>query len=66
MSSLSPLSFKVNPLSSPASWHSGALWRRGRRGNLAKEPLFGVGFVREHLSLALCFVSTAAAHAKPS
>lgn len=40
-------SFAVN-------WHLGSLWHHSHKGNLAKKPLFEVGFVYEHLSLTLC------------
>lgn len=47
------LCFKVI-LSFAVNWHFGSLWRHGHRGNSAKELLFGVGFVYEHLSLVFC------------
>lgn len=56
MSLFSLLSFKVI-LSYAVNWHLGSLWQLGHRGNLAKELLFGVGFVYAHLSTVLCLYS---------
>lgn len=53
MSWFSLLPFKVI-LSFAVNWHFGSLWRHGHGGNSAEELLFGVGFVYEHLSSALC------------